>query len=45
MRIIFDLKCYIYEATSRLSQLLKLTQRQRSEMDFVHFTLNQQKVE
>ena len=45
MRIIFEVIYYIYKATSRLSQLLKLTQRQRSEMDFVHFALNQQKVE
>ncbi len=33
-----DKKIYRYvNVTSHVSQLLKLTQRQRSEMDFVHF--------
>ena len=27
-----------FNVTSHMSQLLKLTQRQRSKMDFVHFT-------
>lgn len=33
------------DTTSRMSRLLKLTQRQRSKMDFVHFSSYERQVE
>lgn len=37
--------CLFFNTTGRMSQLLKLTQRQRSKMDFVHFASYEREVE